>query len=86
MRCVCPGADLEAKHGGLVRDQFGKLRRAKKGQPYVVPPNCGLSHVMTALKAKNIQSADSSKLICQQACPYPGQTHLVNKEQIQPDY
>lgn len=61
--------DLEARHNGLVRDQFGKLRRANSGQPYVISPNCARRSTVNALRGKNVQGADTSGLICQ-TCPY----------------
>ncbi|AFZ33612.1 hypothetical protein Glo7428_5235 (plasmid) [Gloeocapsa sp. PCC 7428] len=60
--------DLEARHKGLVRDEFGKLRRASAGQPYVVAPNCGRNEVISALRSKNISGADTAGLICD-TCP-----------------
>lgn len=61
--------DLEARHKGLIRDDFGKLRRAKPGQPYVTSPNCGRNDTISALRSKNIGGADTSGLICQ-TCPH----------------
>lgn len=60
--------DLEARHKGLLRDEFGKLRRASAGQPYVVAPNCGRNEVISALRSKNISGADTAGLICN-TCP-----------------
>lgn len=60
--------DLEARHKGLVRDEFGKLRRASWGQPYIVAPNCGRNEVISALRSKNISGADTAGLICD-TCP-----------------
>jgi hypothetical protein len=57
-------ADLEARHKGLTRDEFGKLRRAKPGQPYVVSPNCSRNDTISALRSKNIGGADTSTFIC----------------------
>ncbi|PSB28689.1 hypothetical protein [Chlorogloea sp. CCALA 695] len=57
-------ADLEARHKGLTRDEFGKLRRAKSGQPYVIRPNCSRIDTISALRSKNIGGADTSGLIC----------------------
>ena len=57
-------ADLPARHKGLTRDQFGKLRRAKPGQPYVISPNCGRNDTINALRSKNIGGADTSNIIC----------------------
>ncbi len=56
--------DLEARHRGLTRDEFGKLRRAKPGQPYVVSPNCSRNDTISALRSKNIGGSDTSTLIC----------------------
>ncbi len=61
-------ADLQARHKGLTRDEFGKLRRAKPGQPYVISPNCGRNDTISALRTKNIGGADTSGLICK-TCP-----------------
>lgn len=61
-------SDLEARHKGLTRDQFGKLRRSKPGQSYVIAPNCGRNDAISALRSKNIGGADASSLICQ-TCP-----------------
>ena len=60
--------DLEARHNGLMRDEFGKLRRVKDGQPYVVRPNCGRHDTISALRNKNIPGADTAALVCQ-TCP-----------------
>lgn len=61
-------SDLEARHKGLARDEFGKLRRTKPGQPYVISPNCSRNDTNSALRSKNIGGADTSALICQ-TCP-----------------
>jgi hypothetical protein len=61
-------ADLEARHKGLTRDEFGKLRRAKSGQQCVISPNCGRNDTISALRSKNIGGADTSSLICK-TCP-----------------
>ena len=61
--------DVEARHPGLYRDHLGKLRRANKGQAYVIPPNCARNKVIDALRGKNIEGADTANLICQ-TCPY----------------
>lgn len=58
-------SDLEARHKGLVRDEFGKLRRTKPGQPYIVSPNCSRNDTISTLRSKNIGGADTSGLICQ---------------------
>jgi hypothetical protein len=60
--------DLEARHKGLYRDQFGKLRRVCSNQSYVISPNCGRSKVISALRSKNIPGTDTAELICQ-TCP-----------------
>jgi hypothetical protein len=60
--------DLEARHKGLYRDEFGRLRRVERGQPYVVAPNCGRNETIAALRAKNIHGADTASLICK-TCP-----------------
>lgn len=57
-------ADLEARHKGLYRDEFGKLRRLKNSQPYSVSPNCGRNEVISALRSKNIPGTDTAELIC----------------------
>lgn len=61
-------SDLEARHKGLTRDEFGKLRRVKPGQSYVIAPNCGRNDTISALRSKNISGADTSNLVCQ-TCP-----------------
>lgn len=61
--------DLEARHSGLYRDEFGKLRRVDKGQPIVVPPNCGRNQAIAALRCKNIPGADTAELVCT-TCPH----------------
>lgn len=61
--------DLEARHKGLYRDEFGRLRRVDKGQPYVVKPNCGRNEAIAALRAKNITGADTAELVCT-TCPH----------------
>ena len=60
--------DLEARHDGLYRDEFGRLRRVNKHQPYVMPPNCGRNDTIAALRAKNIAGADTAGLVCK-TCP-----------------
>jgi hypothetical protein len=60
--------DLQGRHSGLYRDEFGRLRRVNKHQPYVVPPNCGRNETIAALRAKNIHGADTASLICK-TCP-----------------
>ncbi len=61
---LAPWPDLEARHKGLSRDKFGKLRRVKPGQPYIVPPNCGRVDTIGALRNKNIAGADTAEEIC----------------------
>lgn len=61
--------DTEARHKGLYRDEFGRMRRADKQQPYAVPPNCGRNETIAALRAKNIAGADTAELVCA-TCPY----------------
>lgn len=61
--------DLEARHEGLYRDAFGKLRRVDKDQFYVVPPNCGRNKAIGALRSKNIPGADTAELVCT-TCPH----------------
>lgn len=66
-------ADLEARHKGLYRDEFGKLRRVNaQKQPYVVAPNCGRNETISALRSKNIADTDTASLICN-TCPYQNQ-------------
>lgn len=61
--------DLEARHDGLVRDEFDKLRRrTDKSQPYVVQPNCGRNNTISALRSKNIDGADTAGVVCN-FCP-----------------
>jgi hypothetical protein len=60
--------DLEPRHKGLYRDEFGRLRRVDKQQPYAVPPNCGRNETIAALRAKNIAGADTAELVCT-TCP-----------------
>lgn len=64
-----PWDDLEARHKGLVRDEFGKLRRASAGQPYASAPNCGRNDTISALRSKNTNGADTAGLICS-TCPH----------------
>lgn len=61
--------DLEARHKGLYRDEFGRLRRVDKQQPYSVPLNCGRNQTISALRTKNIAGADTSELVCT-TCPH----------------
>lgn len=61
--------DLEARHEGLYRDAFGKLRRVDKDQPKVVPPNCGRNQAIATLRNKNIPGADTAELVCD-TCPH----------------
>lgn len=49
-------SDLESRHQGLYRDEFGKLRRAKLGQPYVISPNCSRNDTINALRRKILQA------------------------------
>lgn len=60
--------DLPPRHKGLYRDEFGRLRRVNKQQPYSVPPNCGRNETIAALRAKNIAGADTAELVCA-TCP-----------------
>lgn len=57
-------ADLMPRHEGLDRDNFGKLRRTKSGQPYIISPNCGRYSTISALRNKNVPGADTAKEIC----------------------
>ena len=61
--------DLEARHAGLVNDSFGRKRRAKPGESYITPPNCGRNHAIKALRELNIDGADSASVICT-TCPH----------------
>ena len=60
--------DLEARHQGLTQDDSQRLRRAKAGDSYSVPPNCSRNATIAALRQKNIQGADSSRVVCM-SCP-----------------
>lgn len=60
--------DLEARHKGLHRDEFGRLRRVNGQKPYSVSPNCGRNETISALRSKNIPGADTSDLLCM-TCP-----------------
>lgn len=57
-------ADLEPRHEGLAKDEFGKLRRIKKGDPYSIPPNCSRTETIGALRSRNVAGADTSERIC----------------------
>ncbi|WP_190644112.1 hypothetical protein [Oculatella sp. FACHB-28] len=64
--------DLEARHGGISKETTpngnSRLRRATKGESYVVPPNCVRNGVISALRNKNVTGADTASLICG-TCP-----------------
>lgn len=65
--------DLEARHAGLVREQTGegsRLRRAKKGEfaTATIAANCSRTNLLGALRAKNVQGADTASMICG-SCP-----------------
>lgn len=61
--------DLEARHSGLVRDTFNKLRRAKDGETYLIPPNCDRTKLLGVLRDKNVAGADTAELLCP-TCPH----------------
>lgn len=61
--------DLEARHQGLYRDEFGKLRRVANNRSYVFAPNCGRNEEIAALRAKNIPGANTASLVCA-TCPH----------------
>lgn len=65
--------DLEARHKGITKETRPngetRYRRVKNGEPYVIKPNCGRVDTVNALRSKNIEDADSGKLICQ-TCPF----------------
>ena len=61
--------DLEARHSGLVRDTFNKLRRAKDGETYLIPPNCDRTKLLGVLRDKNVKGADTAELLCP-TCPH----------------
>ncbi len=72
--------DLEGRHGGLTRDQFGKYRRQKAGETLAVAGNCVRNDAITELRNKNISGADSADQICIN-CPVleqckSGKTHI----------
>jgi hypothetical protein len=62
--------DLPARHKGLYRDEFNRLRRADGDQHHVVvQPNCGRNNTIAALRSKNISGADTAELVCT-TCPH----------------
>ena len=60
---------LEARHGGLKCDRFGKQRRVKIGESYSISPNCSRVNTIDALRSLNVSGADCAELICQ-TCPF----------------
>ena len=61
--------DLEARHGGLIRDERRKLRRGIPGKDAMsVAANCNRTGLINSLRSKNIQGSDSAELICG-GCP-----------------
>lgn len=64
-------ADLHGRHNGLTREATtggSRLRRAKRGEDRVIPANCSRNGVINALRAKNINGADSASVVCG-TCP-----------------
>jgi hypothetical protein len=61
--------DLEARHAGLINDSFGRKRRAKPGESYIIPPNCGRNQTINALRKLHINGADTASVICA-TCPH----------------
>ncbi|MDJ0571421.1 MAG: hypothetical protein QNJ53_20560 [Pleurocapsa sp. MO_192.B19] len=61
------------RHDGLVKDQHGKIRRAKgdEGEKIVSTANCMRTETIAALSKKNVASANSAELICG-GCPQYG--------------
>ncbi|HBY77869.1 MAG TPA: hypothetical protein DEG47_12915, partial [Cyanobacteria bacterium UBA11148] len=62
-------SDLEARHGGLVRDSFGRKRRTQPGEPYSISPNCSRNQTISTLRSLNIDGADTAQVICA-TCPH----------------
>jgi hypothetical protein len=64
--------DLESRHSGLTREQTvdggSRLRRASKGEKPSIPANCNRTALITTLREKNVNGADTAALICG-SCP-----------------
>lgn len=64
--------DLEARHAGLVHESTptgGKrLKRATSNQPVSVPANCSRHQLLSTLRSKQVNGADTAALICS-TCP-----------------
>ena len=63
----------EGRHDGLVKDQHGKIRRAKgdRDEKIMATGNCMRTETISALSKKNIDGYNSSELICG-GCPQYG--------------
>lgn len=64
--------DLESRHGGLVRDELGNIRRRQNGTDggiVEIAPNCARTETINVLRAKLISQADASALVCK-TCPH----------------
>jgi len=67
---------LGGRHGGLRRDEHGKLRRRKPGEPKAgrldaaeLRANCARTETIAALQAAGIEGASTAETICT-TCPY----------------
>ncbi|WP_156805109.1 hypothetical protein [Synechococcus sp. PCC 6312] len=68
-------ADLEARHNGLIWEKTPnndkRLRRAKDGEIPNIPANCNRTELISSLRSKNVDGADTAALICG-SCPLSG--------------
>jgi hypothetical protein len=64
--------DLEARHGGLVREATPgggmRLKRSRKGEALSIAANCNRNQVIAVLRAKHVNGADTASTICS-TCP-----------------
>jgi hypothetical protein len=64
--------DLEARHGGLVYEATPigstRLKRVSAGQVPNIPANCSRHQILSTLRSKHIDGADTAALICS-TCP-----------------
>ncbi|MBD2082894.1 hypothetical protein [Leptolyngbya sp. FACHB-17] len=64
--------DLEARHGGLMRETTPggrvRLKRVSRNETPNLPANCSRQQLLTALRQKYVKGSDTASLICS-TCP-----------------
>lgn len=64
--------DLEARHGGLMRETTPsgrvRLKRVNRNETPNLPANCSRQQLLTALRQKYVKGSDTASLICS-TCP-----------------